>query len=44
MPPRQAKLKRLEHDLEILDENHTKLADKLREAVCDEEDTWEGSS
>lgn len=32
----RGKIKRLEHDLEVLDENHSKLANELRETVCDE--------
>lgn len=32
----RGKIKRLEQDLEILDENHSKLADELRETVCEE--------
>lgn len=33
------KIERLEHDLEILDEHHSKLATELREIVCDKEAT-----
>lgn len=29
------KIKRIDCDLEILDENHSKLANELREIVCD---------
>lgn len=32
------KIGRLEQDLEVLNENHSKLANELREAVCKEED------
>lgn len=35
----RGKIKRLEHDLEVLDENHPKLANELREAVCNQEGT-----
>lgn len=33
----RGKIKRLDHDLEVLDENHPKLANELRETVCDRE-------
>ena len=29
------KIKRLERDLEILDENHSELANELRDSICD---------
>ena len=31
------KIGRVEADLEVLDENHSNLANELREAVCDED-------
>ena len=34
----RGKIKRLERDLEILDENHSKLATELRETVCEDDD------
>lgn len=33
----RGKIKRLDHDLEVLDENHPTLANELRETVCDGE-------
>lgn len=33
----RGKIARLEYDLEILDENHSALANELREVVCTEE-------